>query len=65
MENLDIRLMVEQSGLKYQKIADEMGVSPSWLCRLMRKKLSINNQLRIMSAINKLTRREDIAESRH
>lgn len=58
MENLSIRLMVEKSGLKYQAIAKEMGISQEWLSRLLRKELSADNKVRIMGAIERLTKGE-------
>jgi predicted XRE-type DNA-binding protein len=54
MKNLDLRQAVEQSGLKYQAIAAAMGVSASWLCRLMKKDLSPEEKIRILSAIQRL-----------
>lgn len=54
LKNLDVRQIVEDSGLKYQRIAEEIGISPEWLSRLMRKELSPENKLRIMDAIGRL-----------
>ena len=54
MENMDLRVIVEKSGLKYQKIAETMGISPAWLCRLMKRKLTADQKLRIMRAIDRL-----------
>ncbi len=56
MKNLDIRMIVSENGLKYKDIADEMNVSPEWLSRLMRKNLTIDNKVRIMGAIERLTK---------
>ena len=56
MKNLDIRMLVSDKGLKYKDIADEMNVSPEWLSRLMRNKLTIDNKVRIMEAIERLTK---------
>lgn len=58
MENLDLRILVNEKGLKYRDLADEMNISPEWLSRLMRNTLTIENKLRIMSAIQKLTEGE-------
>lgn len=57
MKNLDLRQIVETSGLKYQAIAKEMGISPAWLCRLMKRELTPENKLRIMGAIRQLLSR--------
>lgn len=56
MKNLDIRMLVSETGLKYKDIADEMNISPEWLSRLMRNTLTIDNKVRIMGAIEKLTK---------
>lgn len=58
MKNLDIRIAVKESGLTYKAIAKEIGVTPEWLCRLMRADLSPENQIRIMTAIDRLKARE-------
>ena len=56
LKNLDIRMIVSEKGLKYKDIADEMNISPEWLSRLMRNTLTIDNKVRIMGAIEKLTK---------
>lgn len=54
MENIDIRLMVAELGLKYRDIAEEMNISPTWLSALMRKPLSEHDRVRIIGAIDRL-----------
>lgn len=54
MRNLNIRLMVSDNGLKFRDIAAEMGISPEWLSRLLRDELSVDNKIRIVSAIERL-----------
>lgn len=54
MENIDVRVAVCESGLKYKAIAYEMGISPEWLSKLMKKPLSADNKNRILYAINAL-----------
>lgn len=54
VENLDIRIMVAELGLKYKDIAREMGIHPPWLCRLMKKPLSLKDRVRIIDAIERL-----------
>lgn len=56
MENLEIRLIVSGLGLKYRDIARELGITPSWLSRLMKKPLTKENRDRIMEAIESLGR---------
>lgn len=55
MNNLDVRILVSDLKIKYRDIADEMNVSREWLSRLMRKPLTPDNKLRILTAIEKLT----------
>lgn len=54
MKNLDIRIIVSDSGLKYTDIAEEMGVSRVWLSKLMRTNLTPENRDRILRAIKRL-----------
>lgn len=56
MKNLDIRMLVSENGLKYRDIAKELNISREWLSRLMRNTLTIDNKVRIMGAIEKLTK---------
>lgn len=58
MENIDIRLLVADSGLTYKAIAEELGIHRGSLSRLMRKQLSPQNRVRIMTAIDRLKARE-------
>ena len=55
MKNLDIRIMVNESKLRYQDIAQEMGISRVWLSNLMKRDLTPTNKIRIMTAIERLT----------
>lgn len=52
LENLEIRMMVNDAGIKYKDIAKHMGISRVHLSRLMSYKLSKKNEKRIISAIN-------------
>ena len=54
MKNLDIRLLVSDSDLKYKDIAKELHISREWLCRLMRHTLTTDNKIRILKAIDRL-----------
>ena len=54
MKNLDIRIMVNESKLRYQDIAQEMGISRVWLSNLMKRDLTPANKIRIMAAIERL-----------
>ena len=57
MQNLSIRLIVSESGLKYCDIAREMGIGANYLSRIMRKPLSPEHRSRILNAIDQLTRK--------
>lgn len=54
MENLDIRLLVADYGLRYRDVAKTMGVSQTWLSKLLRKPLSPFNKSRVLDAIETL-----------
>lgn len=54
MRNLDIRVMVSESGLKYTDIARKMGISRVWLSNLMRYDLTKENREKILKAIREL-----------
>lgn len=56
MNNLDIRMLVSENGLKYKDIAKELNISREWLSRLMKDDLTIDNKVRIMGAIERLTK---------
>lgn len=54
MRNLDIRVIVSESGFLYKDIAKQMGISRVWLSNLMRYDLTPENRERIMKAIGEL-----------
>lgn len=54
MRNLDIRVMVSESDLKYTDIAQVMGISRQYLSLLMRYDLTPNNREKIIKAIEAL-----------
>lgn len=54
MKNIDIRMMVYDSGVHYKEIAQELGICPEHLSRLMKNELSHKNKIRIIDAIEKL-----------
>lgn len=49
-------MLVSETGLKYKDIADELNITPEWLSRLMKDTLTTDNKVRIMGAIEKLTK---------
>ena len=59
MRNLDIRVMVSESGLKYTDIARQMGISRQYLSLLMRYDLTIPNREKILRAIRELKEESD------
>ena len=58
MENLEIRLMISDAGLKYKDVAFELGISQTWLSILMSRDLSEANWKRIVAAIARIKARE-------
>ena len=54
VQNLDIRVLISDSGLRYQDVAAQMGISKWWLSKLMRQELSKENRSRVMKAIMEL-----------
>lgn len=52
MINADIRKDVFESGITYRKIAQQMNVTPEYLCRIMSVELSEKNRERIRKAID-------------
>ena len=64
MKNLDIRLLVSNNGLKYKDIADEMNICRQHLSRILRYELSIENKIRIITAIERLTKGAEQSEQR-
>ncbi len=59
MRNLDIRVMVSESGLRYIDIAKQMGISRVWLSNLMRYDLTTENREKILKAIRELKGERD------
>ena len=59
LNNLDVRLFVEQQGVTYKQIAKEIGISQEWMSRLMRKDLSPGDKLRILKAVQRLKEKEE------
>ena len=56
MRNLDIRVMVSESGLKYTDIARQIGISRQYLSLLMRYDLTPENRSKILRAIRELNK---------
>lgn len=54
MKNIDVRVLVSESGVTYKAIATELGITPEWLSRLMRFTLTAENKARITEAVEKL-----------
>ena len=56
MNNLDVRLMVSDAGIRYRDIAKAMNVTPEWLSKLLRDPLSAYNKSRVLDAIESVKR---------
>ena len=54
MNNLDIRLYVKDSGLLFKDVAEQMGVTPEYLSRVLRYQLKSDMRERILTAVREL-----------
>lgn len=54
MKNQSIRDVVYHHRLTYRRIAEQIGISPEWLSRLLSRDLSEGNRVRIEKAIDQL-----------
>ena len=63
-ENTRIRVSILKSGFKNYEIAKQMGITQFHLSRLLRTKLSKDNQDRILKAIQELTDRKAVQDGR-
>ena len=54
MKNIDIRLMVSESGVHYTDIAKKMGIGRVWLSKLMSRDLDSGRRRQIIEAIEEL-----------
>lgn len=58
MKNLEIRLLVMDSGILYRDIAKAIGITPEWLSKCLSKELKPDMRKRILHAIEKLKEKE-------
>lgn len=56
MKNIDIRLLVDEKGLKYKDIAKVLHITPEWLSRVLRDELSEERRYWILQAIEEMTK---------
>ena len=54
MKNIDVRMIISDSGVTYKAVARQMGISRGWLSRLMRFELSPANRKRILGAVQEI-----------
>ena len=59
MENMDIRLMVDEHNIKYKDIAKKLQISPQYLSTLMRYTLPPAMRQRIINAVEELRNDRD------
>lgn len=59
MKNIDIRLMVSESGVHYTDIAKKMGIGRVWLSKLMSRDLDYGRRRQIIEAIQELKHDRD------
>ena len=61
IENIDIRILIRESGLTCAAVAEQMGISRQWLSTLLSRELSTEQRNRIWQAIHELREEEDYA----
>ena len=61
MENMDIRELLQKSGIRMWELADQMKISEPTMTRLFRRKLSGVKRERVLKAIEELQKARDHA----
>lgn len=61
--NIGVRVLMMERGITQYDLADALGVTPSWISRLLREKLSEENEERIATAIKEIERRRGKGDS--
>jgi len=54
--NIDIRILMMQEGVTQYDLAEELGITASWVSRLLRSPLSVENRDKFLRAIERLTK---------
>ncbi len=54
MKNIDVRLFIQSTGLKYKEVAEQMGVTNVYLSRVLKEDLKPEMRNRIIKAVNEL-----------
>ncbi len=54
MKNIDVRLFIQSTGLKYKEVAEQMGVTNVYLSRVLKEDLKPEMRNRILKAVNEL-----------
>lgn len=54
LKNIDLRLLIMDSGLFHKDIANQMKISPEWFCRCLARDLKPEMRSRILQAIREL-----------
>lgn len=52
--NMSIRVLMMEQGITQYDLAEILGVTPSWVSRLLRENLSEENENRIKAAIEEI-----------
>lgn len=52
--NMDVRVRMMKSGVTQYDLADTLGITPSWVSRLLRSELSTENTQKVMDAITRI-----------
>ena len=56
--NMDIRILMMQNGITQYDMAEELGITASWVSRLLRTPLSLEKKEIFVEAINRLAKEE-------
>ena len=54
MSNIDIRQLLKQRRIYHYEIAEKLGISESYFCRLLRKELAPDKKKQILQIIDEL-----------
>jgi DNA-binding LacI/PurR family transcriptional regulator len=54
VKNIDVRLFIQSTGLKYKEVAEQMGVTNVYLSRVLKEDLKPEMRNRIIKAVNEL-----------
>lgn len=57
-KNMDVRILMMQKGITQYDVGEELGITASWVSRLLRTPLSAEKKEMFVKAINRLAKEE-------